>query len=116
MPEPCKFPSLDSCQERFLWTHKEIDLSLHPVVDLVLQVGDAEKFPQHLVSKALILFFSDSASRVHVSHSVMQEYYFTYIKCSETGNTNGPRVLTAEAEEKKKDVVSRFGPAVKTFE
>ena len=22
MPEPCKFPSLDSCQKRFLWTHK----------------------------------------------------------------------------------------------
>ena len=21
MPEPCKFPSLDNCQKRFLWTH-----------------------------------------------------------------------------------------------
>ena len=21
MPEPCQFPSLDSCQKRFLWTH-----------------------------------------------------------------------------------------------
>ena len=21
MPEPCKLPSLDSCQKRFLWTH-----------------------------------------------------------------------------------------------
>ena len=27
MPESCKFPSLDSCQDRFLWTHKEVDLS-----------------------------------------------------------------------------------------
>ena len=26
MPEPCKFPSLDSCQKTFLWTHKEVDL------------------------------------------------------------------------------------------
>ena len=31
MPEPCKFPSLDSCQKRFLWTHKEVDLAPHPV-------------------------------------------------------------------------------------
>ena len=44
MPEPCKFPSLDSCQTRFLWTDKEVDLALHPVVGLVLQIGDAEKF------------------------------------------------------------------------
>ena len=38
MPKPCKSLSLDSCRKRSLWTHKE--------VDLVLQVGDAEKFPQ----------------------------------------------------------------------
>ena len=31
-PEPCKFPSLDSCQKRFLWTHKGVDLAPHPVV------------------------------------------------------------------------------------
>ena len=31
-----------------LWTHKEDDLAPHPVVDLVLQVGDAENFPQAL--------------------------------------------------------------------
>ena len=46
LPEPCKFPSLDSCQKMFLWTHKEVDLAPHPVVGLVLQVGDAEKFPR----------------------------------------------------------------------
>ena len=45
MPRPCKFPSLDSCQKRFPWTHKEVDLALHPVVGLVLQVGDMEKCP-----------------------------------------------------------------------
>ena len=43
LPEPCKFPCLDSCQKRFLWTHKEVDLALHPVIGLVLKVGDAEK-------------------------------------------------------------------------
>ena len=45
---------------------KGVDFSKHPVVDLVLQVEDAEKFPQALVSKAWILF-SKSASRVYVS-------------------------------------------------
>ena len=45
MPEPCKFPSTDSCQKRFLWTHKEVDFALHPV-SLVHQVGDVEKFPE----------------------------------------------------------------------
>ena len=45
-PEPCKFPSLDSCHNRFLSAYKEVDLDLHPVVGLLLRVGDAEKFPQ----------------------------------------------------------------------
>ena len=30
VPEPCKLPSLDSCQKRFLWTHKKADLAPHP--------------------------------------------------------------------------------------
>ena len=42
MPEPCKFPSVDSCQKRFMWTQKEVDLAPHPAVGRVLQVGDAE--------------------------------------------------------------------------
>ena len=46
MRQPCKFPSLDSCRKMFLWTNKEVDLALHPVVSLVLQVGDRVKFPQ----------------------------------------------------------------------
>ena len=66
MPCPCEFPSLDSCQKRFLWTHKEVDLALHPVIGVVLHVGDAEKLLMHLVLKAWILS-SESASRVHVS-------------------------------------------------
>ena len=41
MPVLCKFPSLKNGRERFLWTHKEADLALHPVFGLVLQVGDA---------------------------------------------------------------------------
>ena len=46
--EPCKFPFHDSSQRRILWTHKGVDLAPHPVVGLVLQVGNAEKFPQAL--------------------------------------------------------------------
>ena len=60
MPEPCKFPSLDSCQKRFLWTHKEVDLAPHPVVGLVLQEADAGKFPQALGFESLDPFFRGS--------------------------------------------------------
>ena len=28
--EPCEFPCLDSCQKRFLWANKEVDLVPHP--------------------------------------------------------------------------------------
>ena len=52
MPEPFKFPSLDSCQKRLLWTHKGLD-SFAPL----LQVGDAEKFPPALGFEVLDLFF-----------------------------------------------------------
>ena len=44
--EPRQFQSHDSCQKRFLRTHKEVDLVLHPVLGLVLQERGAEKFPQ----------------------------------------------------------------------
>ena len=66
MSKPCKYPSLDSCQKRFLWIHKEVDLGPHPVVGLVLKVGDAEKFLQALGFESVDPFF-ESASRVHVS-------------------------------------------------
>ena len=56
-PKPCKFPSLDSCQEMILWTHKGVDLAPHPVVGLVFQVGDAEKFPQAFGFGSLDPFF-----------------------------------------------------------
>ena len=45
MTKPCKFPSLDSFQMRFLWTHKEVYLAPHTVAGLVLQEG-AEEFSQ----------------------------------------------------------------------
>ena len=48
MPKSCKFLSLDSSRKRFLWTQKEVDLALHPVVGLVLHLGDVEKFPHTL--------------------------------------------------------------------
>ena len=68
MPKPCKFPSPDSSQKRCLWTHNEVDFAPHPVVGLVLQVEDSEKFPEALdfirldpffrVSKSLSRFYS----------------------------------------------------------
>ena len=64
--ESCKFPSLDSCQKGFLRTNKEVDLAPRRVVSLVLQVGDAEKFP-HTFSFESLNRFSESASRVHAS-------------------------------------------------
>ena len=67
MPKPCKFPSLDSCSKRFLWTYKEDDLALCPVVDLVLQVGDMEILPALGFESLDPFFFPESASRVHVS-------------------------------------------------
>ena len=47
MPEPCKFPFLDSCQKRFLWTHEEVDLAPHPDVGPALRgyaVGNQQNF------------------------------------------------------------------------
>ena len=44
----------------------KLTLLRNPVVGLVLQEGDAEKFPHALVSKAWIFFFQ-SANRDHVS-------------------------------------------------
>ena len=71
MPELCKFPSLDSCQMRFLWTHNKLDILLHTqsVSSLVPQIGDEEKFPHALGFESLDSFFLlllESASRGHV--------------------------------------------------
>ena len=50
---PCEFLSLDSHQKSFLRVHKVVDLTPHSVFGLVLQVGDAKKFPQALGFKSL---------------------------------------------------------------
>ena len=42
---------------RFLWNNKEVDLAPHPVVGLVLQVGDAGKFSQVFGFEGLDPFF-----------------------------------------------------------
>ena len=42
-PPKCKFSSPDSCQKRFLWTHKEVDLVLHPVVGLEVKEHSCAK-------------------------------------------------------------------------
>ena len=73
MLELCKFLSLDGCQKRFLWTHKEAGLAPHPVIGLVLQVGDTEKFP-HALGFENLDPFSESANRVHVSHQIRQAF------------------------------------------
>ena len=65
IPYPCEFPSLDSCQKRFLWAHEELELARHPVVGLVLLLGDAEKFPETVCLESMLFcccFFSESAS------------------------------------------------------
>ena len=67
MPKPCKFPSLDSCQEKFLWTYKEADLAPHPVVGRVLQVGDKRKVSSGAWFRKPGYFFSEVAGMVHVS-------------------------------------------------
>ena len=36
-----------------MWAHKEVDLAPHLRIGLVLQAGDAEKFPQALGFKSL---------------------------------------------------------------
>ena len=53
LPEPGESPSLDSCQGRFLWTHKEVDFAPHPVVGFLLQIGNAKKFPHALGLESL---------------------------------------------------------------
>ena len=44
MSEQCEFPSPNSCQKRFLWACKEVDLASHPAAGPVLHVGKAENF------------------------------------------------------------------------
>ena len=68
VPEPCEFPSLVSCQRRFLWAHKEVDLAPHPVVGLVLQVEDVERFPHALGFENLDPFFSQQTVSMFHSH------------------------------------------------
>ena len=60
MPKPCHFPSLDSCQKRFLWAHKVVVFAPHLVIGLVHQVGEAKKFPKSLGFKSLDPFFGDT--------------------------------------------------------
>ena len=53
VPEPSEFPSLDSCQKKFLWAHNGVGRVPHPAIGLVLQVGIAEKFPHALGFESL---------------------------------------------------------------
>ena len=51
MLEPREFPSSDSCQKRFLWPYKEVDLALHSVVD-----QRPSTCPQVKSSQATVIF------------------------------------------------------------
>ena len=54
--------------EEVPWTHKEVDFALHPVVGLVLQEGDTEKFPQALGFERMdTFFFSQEAGSMFLS-------------------------------------------------
>ena len=80
MPEPFKFPSLDSFQKRFLWTYKEVDLAAHPVVGLLLQVENIEKFPHALGFESLdhFLFFFFFFFRVNKQDFLSCNKCFTF--------------------------------------
>ena len=72
MSEPCKFPSLDSCQKRFLWVCKEVDLPQQPAIGLVLKVGEAEMLSQALNLECLRSFFL-SVSKQRSCFIVLEE-------------------------------------------
>ena len=63
MPKPCYFPSPDSCQKRFQWAHKEVDLAPPGVVGLVLQEGGVEKFPLALGLESRMIFSESHSHR-----------------------------------------------------
>ena len=67
MPEPCKFPLLTVARRGSCGPRGEVDLVPHPVVGLVPQVRDMEKFPHALDFESLNLCFFQSANRIHVS-------------------------------------------------
>ena len=52
MSERCEFSVLHSCQE-LLWAYKAVDLAPHPVVAIVFQVENAERFPRALGFESL---------------------------------------------------------------
>ena len=68
MPKTCKFPFLDSCQKRFLWTPKKLDLAPYRFIGLVFHIGSVEKFPQALGFESLDPFFSQRAGSMFHSH------------------------------------------------
>ena len=70
MPELCKFPSLDSCQKT------GIDHASGSVVGLVLQVGDAEKFPQAFGFEGLDPFLEVAFNQGLLFPRVAQHSFF----------------------------------------
>ena len=68
MHEPCKCPSLDSCQKTLLWNSMGVDLAPDQVFGLALQVADTEKFPLALGFESLDPFLSQQTRSMFHSH------------------------------------------------
>ena len=102
MPEPCEFPSLDSCQKRFLWSH--IVLFPHLVVDLAIQPGDMEMFP---LSIGLDNFVSQQAGSI--SHSHRGTSVHVSIKLKVRTNTRTRVQNTRNYIHNKHSSISRLG-------
>ena len=63
MPTLFELTSLHSCQQWFLWTDKKVDHDPQPVIGLVLQVRNGEKFFQTSSLESLDLSFFFTVSK-----------------------------------------------------
>ena len=59
-PNHASFWLLTVARQRFLWTHKEVDLVPRPVIGLVLQVGDNSVVSSGIWVRKSAFFFSVS--------------------------------------------------------
>ena len=89
MPEPLEFGSLDNSRRRVLWADKKLDLAPRKVVGLVVQAGDAEKFPRAFGSESLDPFLRVSK----------QDPCFTAIEETGDNKTLAQLELACEADD-----------------
>ena len=70
-PEPRECLSFHSYQRRFQRAHKEVDLAPHPVVGLVFQIRDVEKFLQTPGLQKPGFFFSKQGPSLAVTEELV---------------------------------------------